>query len=482
MIKSIKVTNYRNESLTLELANPYKTGLAITSVDGLGPAEASISTSDIASKDGSLFNSARMGNRNIVLNFRLLPNPAVEAIRDVERIRHTVYRYFPIKKKLTLEIITGERIGTIVGYVDKCEPNIFTKNQTIQVSIVCPDPWFKSSEEIKINSLQVTNAFNFPLESIMTERKNLLDLSNCVDYTIDDHIAIHYEKNEYGDVEYVSMIAIKPVNKNSYPRESIIIFEESELSFNGFITLEKEQAGELNNICGEVAPSILVEMIMPGGAMSVDFYDTNATPGTRLRYSLSLVRVYLDMNNVFYNHSEFAMGVGESIKFYPMLRDIKYESDRTFEPYIPADRIEDTAKYLHFGFIEATDELRIDNTGDSETGINIVADLIGEVTNLMFAYDDTVLKLSDEVINNIAGSNMKDGDKLIIDSRKGSKKVSLFREGTEYNIIGAITEDSDWIILEPGMTVIKVSADENDTSSVYNAHISTEINKLFEGV
>lgn len=480
MIKSIKVTNYRNESLTLELANPYKTGLAITSVDGLGPAEASISTSDIASKDGSLFNSARMGNRNIVLNFRLLPNPAVEAIRDVERIRHTVYRYFPIKKKLTLEIITGERHGTIVGYVDKCEPNIFTKNQTIQVSIVCPDPWFKSNEEIKINSLQVTDAFNFPLESIMTERKNLLDLSNCIDYTISDHIAIHYEKNEYGDVEYISMIAIKPINKNSYPNKIIRLFRENELTFNGFITLEKEQAGELNNICGGFAPSILIETI--GVTTSVTYYDANSASGTRLEYADSTVIVELILDDVFFYISEFELGIGESIKFYPMLRDIKYESDRVFEPYIPADRIEDSAKYLHFGFIEATDELRIDNTGDSETGINIVVDLIGEVTNLKFEYDSSVLKLSDEVINNIVGSNMKDGDKLIIDSRKGSKKVSLFREETEYNIIGALTEDSDWIILEPGITVIKVSADENDISSVYNAHITTEINKLFEGV
>ena len=482
MIKSIKVTNYRNESLTLELANPYKTGLAITSVDGLGPAEASISTSDIASKDGSLFNSARMGNRNIVLNFRLLPNPAVEAIRDVERIRHTVYRYFPIKKKLTLEIITGERIGTIVGYVDKCEPNIFTKNQTIQVSIVCPDPWFKSNEEIKINSLQVTDAFNFPLESIMTERKNLLDLSECVDKS-DDYTSVRYIKDENGSVTSVIVAALTNINKDNRP-SYVRLFRTTMNPFSGYLTLEREDHHELEylEVKNPVIKVYAADYSNPY-FVSIEDYTCKSEQGHKIAPSFTaIISVDLRFDKIIADNPNFTMNVGDYITFYPMIRDVKYINERAFEPYIPADRIEDTAKYLHFGFIEATDELRIDNTGDSETGINIVADLIGEVTNLKFTYDNAVLKLSDEVINNIVGSNMKDGDKLIIDSRKGSKKVSLFREGTEYNIIGAITEDSDWIILEPGMTVIKITADENDTSSVYNAHFSTEINKLFEGV
>lgn len=54
MIKSLTVTNPKGESLKLELTRPGLSGLAVKSIDGLGPPQASINTSEIATMDGEL--------------------------------------------------------------------------------------------------------------------------------------------------------------------------------------------------------------------------------------------------------------------------------------------------------------------------------------------------------------------------------------------------------------------------------------------
>ena len=69
MIQSFTVTNHNGKSIVCELANPWKEGLAVASIDGLGPGQANINMADTASMDGGLFNSAKKGARNIVFNF-----------------------------------------------------------------------------------------------------------------------------------------------------------------------------------------------------------------------------------------------------------------------------------------------------------------------------------------------------------------------------------------------------------------------------
>ena len=58
---------------------------------------------------------------------------------------HDSYKYFPIKKKVTLLIETDNRICETYGYVESNEPDIFSSDETTQISIVCPDPYFYSA-------------------------------------------------------------------------------------------------------------------------------------------------------------------------------------------------------------------------------------------------------------------------------------------------------------------------------------------------
>lgn len=138
MIYSIDITNHRKETITLELKNPWTDGIYVKSIEGIGPEKATINTSELALVDGALYNSSRLGTRNIVLNlgFLDLGTPNIEAIR------HKSYRFFPVKRKVTLTFHTDERNSSIDGYVESNEPDIFSKDEGTKISILCPDPYF----------------------------------------------------------------------------------------------------------------------------------------------------------------------------------------------------------------------------------------------------------------------------------------------------------------------------------------------------
>lgn len=159
MIKSLTVTNPRGESLTLELSNPWSSGLMVQSIEGLGPVKADVNGAELSTMDGSLFNSARQGTRNIILTLKPIPMPTVESTR------HLTYQYFPVKKEITLRIETDERTLETTGYVESNEPDIFNKNETTQISILCFDPLFYSVNRIVSRFDNVNPMFEFPFSN-----------------------------------------------------------------------------------------------------------------------------------------------------------------------------------------------------------------------------------------------------------------------------------------------------------------------------
>lgn len=163
MIKTITVTNYLGDSLELELSNPDPSGLIVANVEGLGAVQATINTTDLSTSDGAIFSSARQGTRNIVLSLILQENPTIEVSR------HTTYKYFPIKRKVTLRIETDTRIVETVGYVESNDPTIFSQQEYTQISIVCPDPYFYDLSESRQAFMGVHPMFEFPFENPVGE-------------------------------------------------------------------------------------------------------------------------------------------------------------------------------------------------------------------------------------------------------------------------------------------------------------------------
>lgn len=139
MIKAITVTNYLGDSLVLNLARPEESSFVVKSVTGLGPGTANINTTKVSTNDGGLYNSSRLSTRNIVITLGFLWKDSIEDVRQKS------YKYFPIKKKLTLLIETDNRQAEIEGYVETNDPNIFSKEEGADISIICPNPFFYSS-------------------------------------------------------------------------------------------------------------------------------------------------------------------------------------------------------------------------------------------------------------------------------------------------------------------------------------------------
>lgn len=207
MIKTVIVTNYRGESLELELANPYSSGFAVTGINDLGPNKATINDVEVTTNDGSVFNSAKVNPRNIVLNLEFMATDPDE----VEALRQQTYRFFPLKKKLTFEVITDKRHVKILGYTESNEPSIFSKNEGTQISIICPYPFFQSVTEInRVMFYGEEPAFEFPFSNegdaptLVMGYVHMVTEANVI-YTGDSEVGIIITIHALGDAKNVSI-------------------------------------------------------------------------------------------------------------------------------------------------------------------------------------------------------------------------------------------------------------------------------------
>ena len=128
----------------------------ITGVEGLTPVAANINTSTAGINDGVLYNSARLGYRNIVITLYFT--------QDAEKNRIRLYNYFQTKQFCMLYFSNDTRNVKISGYVETFECDLFVLGQTAQISIICPNPYFKNVSETVNSGSAVTSMLEFPTE------------------------------------------------------------------------------------------------------------------------------------------------------------------------------------------------------------------------------------------------------------------------------------------------------------------------------
>lgn len=115
--------------------------IQIRNITGLDPVKAAINTSPFGSIDGVAFTGANVPiSRNIVLT--LHPNPDWNTW-SYESLRRLIYSYF-MPKMLTRLLFRSNDIPPveIYGYVEDVSVTQFASDVEIQVSIICPDPYF----------------------------------------------------------------------------------------------------------------------------------------------------------------------------------------------------------------------------------------------------------------------------------------------------------------------------------------------------
>lgn len=145
-----KVENHNGEVLNLSTSSKY----TLYKITGLQPPASAVNTSNNATSDGVSVNSVRVDKRNIVLYMALNG--------DIEESRINLYKYFPLKKTITIFFKHGSRDVYIKGMVELIECDLFAQRQVAQISVICPQPYFKAVNDIVSYFSDVSALFEFP--------------------------------------------------------------------------------------------------------------------------------------------------------------------------------------------------------------------------------------------------------------------------------------------------------------------------------
>jgi hypothetical protein len=159
MLTRVIVNNENPLGLKIRDARPTDS-IIVEKIDGLHPPAIDLFLGDYA-RDGGYYSGRRVGNRNIVLTLKINPNYALD--ETVDGLRQMLYRAF-IEPRLAgddLELILEDdtlqdRITT--GYVEKFEADPFSADLSVQISIICPNPYLldRVEKEVLANGPTVT--------------------------------------------------------------------------------------------------------------------------------------------------------------------------------------------------------------------------------------------------------------------------------------------------------------------------------------
>lgn len=218
MLKKVIITNYLGKSVEYSFDNPTledSSGLLITEIQGLGPVKANVNMTQLATADGDIFNSSRLNGRNIVIKARFT------YANTIEEARLLSYKFFPIGHKLTFHIETDNRIAETDGFVESNEPDIFSDESDMQVSVLCESPWFLSVDEDgrqQTNFSNVVAMFEFPFQNLghepVTEFGRIINKKeSTVYYDGDAETGCRIEIHAIGNVEMVTIYNVKTGDK-----------------------------------------------------------------------------------------------------------------------------------------------------------------------------------------------------------------------------------------------------------------------------
>ena len=146
-----KIENVKHDILTL---TQNEGDFQILSIDGLYPPQAQINRSTVAGMDGSKFNSSKLNERAITITLKLNG--------DIEKNRIKLYSYFNTKQWCKFYYKNETRDVYIEGWTETHNVPQFTNNELAQITILCPNPYFKAIDEIIDDVSKVIEKFEFP--------------------------------------------------------------------------------------------------------------------------------------------------------------------------------------------------------------------------------------------------------------------------------------------------------------------------------
>lgn len=143
---------------------------------------------------------------------------------------------------------------------------------------------------------------------------------------------------------------------------------------------------------------------------------------------------------------------------------------------------EDTSNSrIEFGKIVVKAENLVRYEGDAESGVQIRIAASATVKNITIYNVDTrgTMHIYHDKLVALTGSGIVKGDEIIITTDKGSRSVTLLRNGKSTNILNAIDPRNDeWFSLTKGDNIFAYSADEGSDYLMFVVDHTT----LYEGI
>lgn len=149
---------------------------AITGMDGLHPPGANIVTSQVSLYDGSKFNNAKVNDRQLDI--------AVAIQYDVENSRVALYKVIKTKQYIKMIYRTNSRDVFCEGYVSAMNIDYFANPQTVDISILCPEPYFNDAQEIIDGISRIIKMFRFPFAITAADPKPIGSYDNTLEINL----------------------------------------------------------------------------------------------------------------------------------------------------------------------------------------------------------------------------------------------------------------------------------------------------------
>lgn len=130
---TLKIKNNRGEIYEL---THNRRQYSILDITGLTLPQCNVNMISSAGQDGGEYSSSHLNPRNIVITL------ALEG--DIETNRQLLYTIFPPHSPVTVYYQTFNRDLYIDGYLEIIDGSLFAQRETMQISIICPDPYFRS--------------------------------------------------------------------------------------------------------------------------------------------------------------------------------------------------------------------------------------------------------------------------------------------------------------------------------------------------
>lgn len=112
----------------------------VTQVDGIELPEIDMATYDIASMDGVKVSNIKMPDREITVTVLIRNN--------VERNRIAIHQLCRVRSVMRLHFVTDGGAKYIDGYIKSIDSNRFSNNVEMDLTFICPDPYFKDENSI----------------------------------------------------------------------------------------------------------------------------------------------------------------------------------------------------------------------------------------------------------------------------------------------------------------------------------------------